>query len=280
MRTEIESDDRPTGGDTFTFSVGSAGNPVLASIALGQAHTAAGLPPTSDRAKTGRDCRFCEVGAAHTRYDCLSFCELLCGERMTGQETRAGAGITALVLREMASDQPFTCSIYDVRLAIDQVSRAVIAQVLPPAGIDKGDPPAKRLQEISGLDQGRLGKICGVSRQTYHNWISRQKVNARGFAQLLEVLPLVEEAMNRLGGPVATSKWLLTPVSPGGKKPLDLLMERQYEAFRGFLLGVPTGREVVRPLRGSSRRRSGFSNDEFEAAKERVRPRAWQEEDE
>ncbi len=44
---------------------------------------------------------------------------------------------------------------------------------------------------------------------------------------LLEVLPLLEEATQRLGSPTATNTWLLTPVSPGGKKPIDLLFARK-----------------------------------------------------
>lgn len=70
---------------------------------------------------------------------------------------------------------------------------------------------------------------------------------------LLEALPLLEEAIERLGSPTATKTWLLTPVTPGGKTPLDYLTAWQYTIFRGFLLRVRTGQEAFRPLKPSNR---------------------------
>ncbi len=96
---------------------------------------------------------------------------------------------------------------------------------------------------------------------------------------LLEVLPLLEEAIERLGSPTATNTWLLTPVSPGGKKPIDYLETRQYSIFRGFLLRQRTGREVSRPLAPSKRVYRELSREEVEDARERLKPRAWIDED-
>ena len=89
---------------------------------------------------------------------------------------------------------------------------------------------------------------------------------------LLEVLPLLEEAIERLGSPAATNTWLLTPVSPGGKKPIDYLEMRQYSIFRGFLLRQRTGREVFRPLAPSKRMYRELPREEVEGARERLNP--------
>ncbi len=89
---------------------------------------------------------------------------------------------------------------------------------------------------------------------------------------LLEVLPLLEEAIERLGSPTATNTWLLTPVSLGGKTPLDYLAARQYTIFRGFLLRVRTGREAFRPLKPSNRIYRERPPEEIKAALERLNP--------
>ncbi len=92
---------------------------------------------------------------------------------------------------------------------------------------------------------------------------------------LLEVLPLIEEATQRLGSPAATKTWLLTPVTPGGKTPLDYLATRQYTIFRGFLLRVRTGQEAFRPLKPSNRIYRERPPEEIKAALKRLNPGIW-----
>ena len=96
--------------------------------------------------------------------------------------------------------------------------------------------------------------------------------NFESHEHLLEVLPLLEEATQRLGGPAATKTWLLTPVIPGGKTPLDYLAERQYTIFRGFLLRVRTGREAFQPLKPSNRIYRERPPEEIKAALECLNP--------
>ena len=96
---------------------------------------------------------------------------------------------------------------------------------------------------------------------------------------LLEVLPLLEEATQRFGSPTASKTWLLTPVTPGGKTPLDYLAARQYTIFRGFLLRVRTGQEAFRPLKPSNRIYRERPPEEIKTALERLNPRAWIDED-
>jgi hypothetical protein len=89
---------------------------------------------------------------------------------------------------------------------------------------------------------------------------------------LLEVLPLIEETTQRLVSPAATKTWLLTPLSPGGKTPLDYLAARHYSIFRGFLLRKRTGQEIFRPLAPSKRVYRELPRGEIEDALERLRP--------
>ena len=90
--------------------------------------------------------------------------------------------------------------------------------------------------------------------------------------RLLEVLPLLEEAAQRLGSPTATKTWLLTPVTSEGKRPIDYLATRQYNIFRGFLLRVRTGQEAFRPLKPSNRIYRERSLEEIKAELERLNP--------
>ena len=96
---------------------------------------------------------------------------------------------------------------------------------------------------------------------------------------LLEVRALLEETVQRLGDTSIANTWLLTPVSPGGKKPLDYLKERDSTTFRGFLLRTRTGREVFHPLAPSNRVHKERSQEELEDALERLRPRILRDED-
>jgi len=152
----------------------------------------------------------------------------------------------------------------ELRLSIDKNSASV---------------QAERLREISGLTIERLAEIFDVSRTTYYKWISGSPLHEVHREHLLEVLPLIEEAVKRLGNPSSTSTWLLTPVSPGGKKPIDYLAAREYTIFRGFLLRVRTGRETFRPLTPSNRTYKERSPEEVKDALERLRPRAWRDDD-
>lgn len=89
----------------------------------------------------------------------------------------------------------------------------------------------------------------------------------------LEVLPLLEEAIQRLGSPASADTWLLTPVTPEGKRPVDYLYTRQYPLIRGFLLRARTGQEMFRPLTSSNRIHKERSPEEIKSALERLRPR-------
>ncbi len=143
------------------------------------------------------------------------------------------------------------------------------------AEVNTASIQAEHLRQISGLKVERLAEIFGVSRTTYYKWIAGSQIHNEHREHLLEVLTLVKEANQRLGGPSVTNTWLLTPVSPGGKKPIDYLATREYPIFRGFLLRVRNGQETFRPLTPTKRVHIERSREEFEDALERLRPRAW-----
>jgi len=138
---------------------------------------------------------------------------------------------------------------------------------------------AERLREISDLKVECLAEIFGVSRATYYKWLSGSLLHNVHREHLLEVLPLIEEVVRRLGSPGTTNTWLLTPVSPGSKKPIEYLSTRQYNTFRGFLLRVRTGQEKFRPLTPSKLAYRERPREDIEDELERLRPRAWIDED-
>ncbi|HEU5374429.1 MAG TPA: hypothetical protein VFV38_03235 [Ktedonobacteraceae bacterium] len=138
---------------------------------------------------------------------------------------------------------------------------------------------AASLRQFSGLDVGSIAQIFKVSRATYHRWLRGLPVNKRHRDYILETLPLLEEAAHRLGSPEAVSTWLLTPISSGGKKPIEYLAEKEYNLFRGFLLHQPTGKEQFRPLKPSRRVFRSRKQEEIEDVREQLRPHTWYEED-
>jgi transcriptional regulator with XRE-family HTH domain len=138
---------------------------------------------------------------------------------------------------------------------------------------------ANRLRQSSGLDVESLAQIFKVSRVTYHRWLRGLPVSKRHHDYILEILPLIEEAAQRLGSPEAVSTWLLTPISSGGKKPIEYLAEKHYDLFRGFLLHQRTGREQFRPLKPSRRVFKPRNREEIEDVREQLRPHTWYDED-
>jgi len=191
------------------------------------------------------------------------------------------AGLLVLLVLEIAFDDAVTD--YHTRFQIEDSMRAKLRtgsiEQAPSPDTNSASIQAERLREISGLKVERLAEIFGVSRTTYYKWLAGFPLHDVHREHLLEVLSLVEEAAQRLGSPGATNTWLLTPVSPGGKKPIDYLTAQQYNTFRGFLLRVRTGQETFRPLTPSNRTYQKRSPEEVKDSLERLRPRAWRDRD-
>jgi transcriptional regulator with XRE-family HTH domain len=138
---------------------------------------------------------------------------------------------------------------------------------------------ANSLREFSGLDIESLARIFKVSRVTYHRWLRGLPVSKRHRDYILEILPLLEEAAQRLGSPEAVNTWLLSPLSSGGKKPIEYLAEKDLDLFRGFLLRQRTGKEQFHPLKPSRRVFKPRRREEVEDVREQLRPHTWYEQD-
>lgn len=198
----------------------------------------------------------------------------------TGSELQdVAASLLALLLLTVAGSAATDYhTTFEVKSSLPKHVYSTPVEQTATTGENTVSTPAERLREASGLKVERLAEIFGVSRTTYHKWIAGSRIRDEHRAHLLEVLSLIDEANQRLGGSIATSNWLLTPVIPGGKKPVDYLAAREYTSFRGFLLRTRTGREVFRPLAPTHRVHIERSQEEFADALEQLRPRTWPDE--
>ena len=148
-------------------------------------------------------------------------------------------------------------------------------------GSERVDPgpvgaPARLLRDISQLDATRLGRLFGVSRTTYQQWLGGSRPRGKRLDAVVEVLTLMEEAAEVRGGG-NLDIWLRTPVEAGGPSPLDLLGDGRYEAFRGFAHRVPIEQRMMRRPSVASRT-SGVSHEEWSGRPERIAKAAWEEE--
>lgn len=120
---------------------------------------------------------------------------------------------------------------------------------------------AAHLRSLSGLTTIQLASIFGVSRQSYQMWLKGDMPRGATLLRFLAVVGLIDEAAERFPDPASLRIWLLTPVSPGGKIPLDFLQAQQYDTFRGFLLRQSI-RQWPRPSL-SERERARLMEQEF-----------------
>jgi transcriptional regulator with XRE-family HTH domain len=133
---------------------------------------------------------------------------------------------------------------------------------------------ARRLRDLSGLDAARLASVFGVSRATYQHWISGAIPRGDRLDHVLQVLSLVEDAIQQLNQQANIAEWLRSPLSPTGRTPLDLLGERKYEAFRGYLLRSPREIQLLRsPL--PPRRMGALSRPALIRAARSLSPQSW-----
>lgn len=139
--------------------------------------------------------------------------------------------------------------------------------------------PAESLRRISGLDAARLAQIFGVSRTTYQQWVAGTTPRGTRYDDLLRVLSLHREAAEHLGGTAPLTVWLRTPVSPGGPTPADLLRQRRYPAFRGFLLRRPVEERLMRRRPLAPRIPRNLSSTQAQARR-RIASGPWREEGE
>jgi transcriptional regulator with XRE-family HTH domain len=100
----------------------------------------------------------------------------------------------------------------------------------------------QHLRSLSGLNTETLAQIFGVSRQMVQGWTAGAVPHQQRLQHVLAVIALIDEAARRFPDPAALRLWLLSPVSPGGTDPINLLREKRYDTFRGFVLHKSTER--------------------------------------
>jgi hypothetical protein len=130
---------------------------------------------------------------------------------------------------------------------------------------------AEELRAISGLQLGKLAEFFGVSRTTYYKWMEGATPRDARFQQLVDVLAHAKDAQRKLPPSIELSVWLRTPISPGGRSPLDLLRERRFSTFRGLLVRA-TSEEMglTSPLPSIVATR--MSREQSAIARERISP--------
>jgi hypothetical protein len=138
---------------------------------------------------------------------------------------------------------------------------------------------AVQLREISGLDIKDLARIFCVSRSTYHKWMKISNPHFNHRKHLLEVLSLVKAVMEKVGRPVDVANWLLTPVTDNGIRPIDYLATQEFGTFRGFLLSIRTGSEVIRLLNSPALVRKNLPREEVEREIENLSLRSYLEDE-
>jgi hypothetical protein len=138
-------------------------------------------------------------------------------------------------------------------------------------------PPALRLREISGIGVTELSCVFGVSRPSFHKWMTGTIPRRRHREHLSQALGLVEEALRRVGNPQAVGAWLNRSVSVAGTRPLDLLREKQFLRLRGFLSKRTAEPVVLQPAFLPSQKAKPGAFDEAIAM---LRPRRWESDEE
>lgn len=147
----------------------------------------------------------------------------------------------------------------------------------PPARTGSAITPADELRTITKLAPARLADLFGISRTAIYKWIEGTVPRDVRAQHLLDVLAHVRDASRRLPRSVDLTIWLQTPVSPGGRSPLDYLKEQRYGAFRGFLVRACS---AEMELGAAPSIFPSSSREERALARERLSPRARTEEDE
>src|SRR5262249_46149222 len=142
----------------------------------------------------------------------------------------------------------------------------------PPAPIGTATvSAAEELREASGLQPGKLADLFGVSRATFYKWMQGATPRDLRFQHLWAVLAHVTESPRRLSMSTDLRLWLRTPISAGGRTPLDFLREKRFSAFRGLLVRA-TSAEMGLSSPRSSVISQPMSREEVRLARERLNP--------
>ncbi len=139
-----------------------------------------------------------------------------------------------LAVERVPQLRTFDVSVHKIRLEVPRRALVKVARPLTPT-------PAEELRAITGLEAGRLAEVFGVSRTTFYKWMEGAVPREARQHHLLEAVAHMKDAKRKLPASVDVAVWLRTPVSAGGKSPLDYLQEQRFSTFRGLLLRAKAG---------------------------------------
>jgi len=118
---------------------------------------------------------------------------------------------------------------------------------------------AEDIRSLTGLSVDRLAQMFGVSRVTYHNWISNQPVAVENEVRLRAVLGLLQEIADAPSVHArGIGNWLLDPVAAGTPAPLNMIAEGRDLAVKALALRLSPPSRGTSPISEAARARTGI----------------------
>lgn len=117
------------------------------------------------------------------------------------------------------------------------------------SAIGRVETPQAALQWMkaaTGLSDGEIANLLGVSRPTLDAWRRGGKISTRRLRRLYAVHDVLRRAASRLSSPEELRVWLVTPRGADGRTPEDLLRSNEIDRARLLAMSSPSSR-LVRP---------------------------------
>ena len=102
------------------------------------------------------------------------------------------------------------------------------------------------MKDITGLSQGRIGKLLGVVRQTIILWGRGHPISDQNQRRILAVREVLERAHALHPTPGQLKAWLDTPRGADGRTPAGMLEAGEIDRARLLAISVPS-RNMPRP---------------------------------
>jgi hypothetical protein len=96
------------------------------------------------------------------------------------------------------------------------------------------------IQGATGLSDGRVAQLLGVSRKTILDWKSGTLVRDSNRQVVLETQDILKRAARHYDLPEGLVTWLYTPDPDDGIAPFKLLQEREFDRARYLAVQTPT----------------------------------------
>lgn len=112
----------------------------------------------------------------------------------------------------------------------------VVDEAPPPTLVVRPvDAPAQKLRTLTTLRVNGIAEMFKVSRATIHSWLNGTTPRGARRAQLLKAVQWLAQAREKFASAEQLTDWLLTPVSAGEPRPLDLISSNDWYALKGLL---------------------------------------------